>query len=355
MPHPFAAFYRGKRVLVTGHTEFPCGWLVAWLRLLAAKVSGYGLPPATRPNFFDATLLDRGITSAFGDVRNRNSLADAFAEFQPEIVIHDATQVPAQRSGREPLEAFATNLIGTVNLLEEARLTKSVRAVVVMTGASCYENRDWFWSYREEDVLGGRDPYGASMAGVELASSAYLRSFFQGTRTGIATARTASVLGGGDWRPDELIPDIVRDITSDHLVLVRCGSSIYPQLHVLDALRPCLLLGQRLYESGQAFSGPWNFGPRDADAESIQKIAEKFVELWGRGQLELRSHCDPSPPRPVRLSIRKAEMHLGWTPALGPDEALAWTVAWYRAFYSDPASAWCTTEHQIQQYMKMTG
>src|SRR5439155_25011136 len=197
--------YRGQRVLVTGHTGVQGGWLVAWLKLLGAKVCGYGLPPSSRPNFFDATLLDRGITSVFADVRDCESLANAFAESQPEIVFHTAAQsLPRPSYGKpvetfatygKPVETFATNVMGTIHVLEEVRLTNSVRAVVIVTSGSCYENRDWFWSYREEDALGGSDSYSSSMACAEVATSAYIREFFHSTKTAAATARTGNLIG----------------------------------------------------------------------------------------------------------------------------------------------------------------
>lgn len=353
MPHPLADFYRGKRVFVTGHTGFTGGWLVAWLKLLGAKVFGYGLPPATRPNLFDANLLDRGITSMFGDVRDRNALANAFAEFQPEIVIHSAAQSLVQRSHGDPVETFATNVMGTVHVLEEARLTSPVRALVVASGDQCYENRDWFWGYREEDALGGQDPCSSSQACAELVTSAYMRSFFQGTKTAVATARVGNVIGGGDWAQGRLIPDIVRGITAGQRVMIGDGSVVLPLFHVLEAVRAHLLLAQRLSEGGPEYSGPWNFGPQDEDEISVRKFAESFTNHWGHGELILDlEDGDASQPPPLRLNTRKAKMQLGWTPILGLDEAIAWTVEWYRAFYADPASAWRTTENQIQQFMR---
>lgn len=355
MPHPFADFYRGKRVFVTGHTGFTGGWLVAWLKLLGAKVFGYGLPPATRPNLFDANLLDRGITSMFGDVRDRNALANAFAEFQPEIVIHNAAQSLVQRSQRDPVETFAANVMGTVHVLEEARQTSSVRALVVVSGDQCYENRDWFWGYREEDALGGQDPCSSSQACAELATSAYIRSFFQGTKTAIATARVGNVIGGGDWAQDRLIPDIVRGITTGQRVAIPNGSAVLPWFHVLEAVRAHLLLAQRLSESGSKYSGPWNFGPCDEDEISVRKFAESFTNHWGQGGGELilnLQDSDACQPRPLRLNTTKAQMQLGWTPVLRLDEAIALTVEWYRGFYADPGSAWRTTEDQIQQFMR---
>jgi CDP-glucose 4,6-dehydratase len=351
--HPLAAFYRGKRVLVTGHTGFQGGWLAAWLKLLGAKVSGYALPPATRPNFFDATLLDRGMSSIFGDIRDRNTLANTFAELQPEIVIHKAAQALGPKSYSEPVESFSTNAMGTVHVLEEARLTKSVRAVVIVTSDLCYENRDWFWGHREDDPLGGHDPYSASKACAELAASAYIRAFFQESKTAIATARTGNVIGGGDWAEDGLIPDIVRAIISEEQITIRNGAVVHAWQHVLEPVGAYLLLAQRLYESGQAYSGRWNFGPNDDNVKTVRVIAEAFIEHWGTGEIWLGSEDSTATGQEaVRLDTKKARTQLGWKPVLNFGETVAWTTDWYRAFHADPASAWRTTEDQIQRYMR---
>ena len=353
MPHPFAAFYRGKRVLVSGHTEFLGGWLAAWLKLLGAKVSGYGLPPSTRPNFFDATFLDRGMSSVFGDLRDRDALGNAFAEFQPEIVIHYATQAPARQAQLEPVETFATNVMGTAHILEEARQTDSVRAVVVANSDQCYDNRNCFWGYREEDALGGHDPYRSSAACVELVATAYLGSFFSKTRTAVATVRTGSVIGGGDWAEGELLPQIVSAITFAKPIVIQGGSVVRPRQHVLEPVHAHLLLAQRLYEQGHAFSGAWNFAPREEDAITVRQLAESFVKHWGAGELTFDVDQTPPPAEPVfRLNTRKAQTQLGWRPALPLEEAVAWTVEWYKAFYADPAASWRTTEDQIQRYMR---
>ena len=337
MPHPLAAFYRGKRVLVTGHTGFQGGWLVAWLKLLGAQVLGYGLPPSTRPNFFDATLLDRGITSVFGDVRDRNTLANAFTDFQPEIVIHCAWHSGQQRASREPVETFATNLMGAVHVLDESRLTASVRCLVLAT--------NW-----EDDTPTGEDPHTAAIASAEIASSAYQRSFFR--NRGVATARLANAIGGGDWAEERLVPTIVREITSGEPGLLNCRDGLRQWQHVLESGHGLLGLGQSLYEHGHSSSGPWNFASSEQTAVSERDLAEKLVKAWGKevsfaatGEAtdEAHSHI---------FNNAKAQAQLGWRTIFELDEVIAWTVEWYRAFYADPASAWRTTEDQIQQYMK---
>ena len=352
MAHPLTAFYRGKRVLVTGHTGFQGGWLVAWVKLLGAKVLGYGLPPSTRPNFFDATLLDRGISSVFADVRDRNTLANAFTDFQPEIVIHCAWQSGQQRALREPVETFATNVMGSVHVLEESMLTNSVRGLVLATSQSCYADRNWFWGYREEDTLGNNDPHSACLAAAELVSSAYQQSFFQHSKTAVATARLVSTIGGGDWAEERLVPNIVRDIASGKPLVLDRGNRLFQWQHVLESARACLLLGQRLYQHGHNHSGPWNFAPPEETAVSERQLAERFATAWGEETTLASADTDPEEPHSFRLNTRKARTQLGWSTALELDEAIEWTVEWYRAFYSDPTSAWRTTEEQIEQYMK---
>jgi CDP-glucose 4,6-dehydratase len=350
MLDPLAEFYRGKRVLVSGHTGFAGGWLTAWLKLLGAKVSGYGSPPSTRPNFFDATLLDRGMTSIFGDLRDREALANIFAESQPEIVIHYATQVSSPRALLDPVEAFATNVMGTVHILEEARHIEPLRAVVIANSDQCYENSG---SHREQDALSGYDPYSSSAACVELATSAYMGAFFRSTKTAVATARTGSMIGGGDWAEGELVPDLVRGITSGEKSLVRKSSAVRPWQHVLEPVHAHLLLAQKLYEQGQEISGAWNFGSRDEAAIAVRRLAESFVKQWGAGKLAFEPDENASQPV-IRLNTQKAQTHLGWKPALSLEDAIAWTVEWYKSFYADPASSWRTTEDQIQRFMRLS-
>jgi CDP-glucose 4,6-dehydratase len=349
MPHPFADFYRGKRVLVSGHTGFAGGWLAAWLKLLGAQVSGYASPPSGRPNFFDATMLDRGMTSIFGE-----GLANIFAEFQPEIVIHYATQVSAQRAQIDPVEAFATNLMGTVHILDEARHIDSARAVVIANSDQCYENRNAVGGAREGDALGGDDPFSSSAACAELAASAYTAEFLHDSKTAVATARSGFAIGGGDWAEGELVPDMVRGITLEEPIVVRESSNVASWQHVLDPVHTHLLLAQKLYERGHEFSGPWNFAPRVEDAISLRQLAESVVKQWGAGKLVFGP--DEATAQPVfRLNTQKAQTRLDWKPVLRIDEAIAWTVEWYKGFYDDPTSSWRTTEDQIQRFMRCSG
>ena len=353
MSHPLPDFYNGKRVVVTGHTGFQGGWVVAWLKLLGAQVCGYGLPPASRPNFFDATLLDRGITSIFGDIRDRNSLANMFTEFQPEIVIHCAAQTSPQSWDREPVDGFSTNVMGTVHILEEARLTHSVRAVVLVSSNSCSEPEAR--SQREDGESGTHALYSASLASAELVSSAFNKSYFQKTSTAIATARSVDAIGGGDWREDHVIPHLVRAITSGGPAPAG-GRSSLPLWHVLEPVRGYLLLAQKLFERGQQCSGVWDFGPEDQGLISASQLSKTFEKLWHAEEGALATQKTPQQPsRAPKSRPSKAQAELGWAPVLSPDDALYWTVEWYRGFYADPSSTLRTTEDQLQQYMrKMT-
>jgi CDP-glucose 4,6-dehydratase len=362
MPHPFADFYQGKRVLVSGHTGFHGGWLAAWLKLLGAKVCGYGSPPSTRPNFFDATLLDRGMTSIFGDLRNREALANIFADFQPEILIHYATQVSAQRARLDPVEAFATNVMGTIHVLDETRHIDSVRAAVIANTGQGYENRDWFRGHREEDQQdeenspGEHDVYSSSATCAELAASAYIAEFFHDAKTAVATARTGNVIGGGDWGEGEPVPEIVRGINSSKQILVREASPAKVWQHVLEPVGAHLLLGQKLYEQGHEFSGAWNFAPVDEGAITVRQLAETFVKHWGTGELTFDPDENASPAKPAfRLNTQRAQSQLVWRPTLTVEQTIAWTVEWYKAFYGDQASSWRITEDQIHRYMRSSG
>ena len=340
MPHPFAAFYRGKRVLVTGHTGFIGGWLVAWLKLLGARVCGYGLPPSARPNFFDATLLDRGITSLFADVRDRDALANAFADFQPEIVFHAA----AHSHSADPGEIFGINIMGTVNVLEEARLTGCARAVVVVSGSP----RD----LHGPDSQALADLFSASHAAAELSVLALADSLFRGSRTGISTAHVPYLIGGGEWIESRLVPAILHGLISGQPIVIHDGSAMFPYFHVLDGVRASLHLAEDLYASGPAMSGAWNFPPTDHET-SEEECAKQFVSYWGREDAQLEIRRSPAAAPTCRYSPVKQQPYPGWHPALSPQEAIAWTVDWYKAYYADPPTVWRTTEAQIERYVEL--
>jgi CDP-glucose 4,6-dehydratase len=354
IPDSFANFYRGKKVLVTGHTGFKGGWLVSWLKLLGANVIGFALPPEAEPNLFTAARVAEGMTSVFGDIRDLPALSAVFKQHNPEIVVHNAAQPLVRRSYREPVETYATNVMGTVHVLEAARHTPSVRALVVVTSDKCYDNREWFWGYREADAMGGHDPYSSSKGAAELVAAGYRKSFFsQNGSAGVGSARAGNVIGGGDWSEDRLVPDIVRGISSGEPVVIRCPQSVRPWQHVLEPVRGYLILAQRLFEDGLAHADGWNFGPRDEDAITVSDLAQRMVSLWGKGELKIE--LDPAAVHEaqyLRLNCDKARTQLGWQPLLTLDEALAWTMEWYRNYYRSPGTACSTTLAQIERYMQ---
>jgi CDP-glucose 4,6-dehydratase len=351
----FPSFYRGKKVLVTGHTGFKGGWLVSWLKTLGAQVVGFALSPDTQPNLFEAACVNRDMISVTGDVRDLAAVTRVFQQHSPEIVFHNAAQPLVRRSYRDPVATYATNVMGTVHALEAVRQTPSVRAAVVVTSDKAYENREWFWPYREEDAMGGHDPYSSSKGCAELVSASYRMSFFSGPESaGLATARAGNVMGGGDWSEDRLIPDIVRAIAGGKAVVIRQPDSVRPWQHVLEPLRGYLMLAQKLFENGSEYAEAWNFGPRDEDAVSVRELAKRVISSWKLGELKI----DPDPnaaheAQSLRLSTAKARSRLGWQPALSLDEAIEWTVDWYNCYYRDPRSSAAKTEEQIRTYSRI--
>jgi CDP-glucose 4,6-dehydratase len=351
----FLEFYKGKKVFITGHTGFKGGWLTIWLKLLGADVAGFALPPETQPNLFKAAKVAEGIVSEFGDVRDLAAVKQALSQHSPDIVIHNAAQALVRRSYYAPVETYATNIMGTVHVLEAARATPSVRSVVVVTSDKCYENREWERGYKEDDAMGGHDPYSSSKGAAELVTAAYRRSFFSGNNSvAIASARAGNVIGGGDWSEDRLVPDIVRGIASDKPIVIRSPESIRPWQHVLEPLGGYLLLSEKLYRSGHRYADAWNFGPAIDDTVTTAELADRVRTLWGKG--DLRIQPDPNAPHEatyLRLDCTKSSQQLAWRPRLRLDQALEWTVEWYRKFYEGSAvSPREVTESQVQAYMQ---
>lgn len=331
-------FWRGKRVLVTGHTGFKGSWLCVWLLARGARVSGYALEPATQPSMFERARLDEEMTSVIADVRDGDRLAKVVAAERPEIVLHLAAQPLVRESYGDPVGTYATNVMGTVNLLEACRRTEGIRAIVVVTSDKCYENHEWVWGYRESDPMGGFDPYSSSKGCAELVTAAYGRSFFHrgtqgGATTRAATARAGNVIGGGDWALDRLIPDMVRAFEARRSVTIRNPRAVRPWQHVLEPLHGYLTLAERLFDDTEArFDSAWNFGPAEADSRPVEWLADAVCERWGdsaRWQLDSGAH--PHEARQLRLDCSKARTALEWTPRLSLETALDWTVEWYRA------------------------
>jgi len=353
MPN-LASFYRGKRVLVSGHTGFVGGWLTAWLKVLGANVIGFALPPKTRPNLFDAAMLDRNIISIFGDVRDRGALTTAFAQQQPESVIHLVGQAPANRAHDEPVETYATNVMGTVHVLEEARYARSLRALLVLTSEVTGEDRAQ--DARARSDLSGNDLYGSSLACAELVTKAYRESFFnQPGSAVVASVRADNIIGGGDWEEGRLVPSIARGISSGKPVSINNSDRLSSWQHVLDPVRGCLLLAQCLYEDGRDLAGPWTF-TADGPAISAEELAKRMISLWPEDALTNPNPSSASQKK--QLSKRgspKLLAHIGWKPLLNFDQTLEWTVEWYRAFYQNAALAWPITEAQIRRFTQISG
>ncbi len=331
------AFWRGRRVLVTGHTGFKGSWLALWLQRMGAQVIGFALPPATTPNLFEAARVAQDMDSVIGDVRQRVSLQDAVARARPEIVFHLAAQSLVRRSYRDPVETFETNVIGTANLLEAVRVTGGVRACVSVTSDKCYENREWVWGYRENDPMGGHDPYSSSKGCAELVTAAYRQSFFHPDRhaehqVALASARAGNVIGGGDWAEDRLVPDIVRAFAAGEAVHIRSPHAIRPWQHVLEPLAGYLLLAQRLVEDGARYAEGWNFGPDDADVCTVRTVTEQIRSLYPGGRVTYGEQPnDLHEATLLKLDCSKAKTRLGWRPAWPLEQGLRATVEWYLA------------------------
>jgi CDP-glucose 4,6-dehydratase len=329
-------FWRGKRVFMTGHTGFKGSWMALWLQALGAQVTGFALAPPTTPSLFDEARVGEGMTSIVGDIRDLPALQAALSACNPEIVFHMAAQPLVRLSYAEPVDTYSTNVMGTVHLLEAVRRTPGIKAVVNITTDKCYENREWVWAYRENEAMGGYDPYSSSKGCAELVTAAYRSSFFNADRyaehgVALATVRAGNVIGGGDWAADRLLPDILAAFERGTQARIRNPNSIRPWQHVLEPLGAYLALAERLYQDGVSYAEGWNFGPNEADARTVGWIVEKMAELWGAGaawQTDTGEH--PHEAHYLKLDISKARHRLGWQPRLRLEQALALIVDWSR-------------------------
>lgn len=334
----FDKLYHNRKVLITGHTGFKGSWLALWLSQLGAKITGYSLPPPTDPNHFQ--LLNLDINSVIGDIRDVDKLKQTFMEQQPEIIFHLAAQAIVRRSYQDPLETFSSNVLGTVNVLEAARACSSVRAIVIVTSDKCYENKEWPWGYRENDTLGGYDPYSASKGCAEIITSCWRNSFFNlkdygnTHKTLLASVRAGNVIGGGDWAADRLIPDIIRAVSRDKKVKIRNPHAIRPWQHVLEPLSGYLLLGQKLLEGRKEIADAWNFGPAEEENVSVGEIVHLIKKVWPKIDYEINQTPDqPHEAGLLRLDCSKARAKLKWIPAWTGSSAIEKTTLWYKAFY----------------------
>jgi CDP-glucose 4,6-dehydratase len=333
-----AAFWSGKKVLVTGHTGFKGSWLTLWLHDLGARVTGYALRPPTQPSLFELARVQEAVSSLEADVRDLDRLRRAVSDAQPEVIFHLAAQSLVRHSYAEPIETYATNVMGTVNLLEAVRRAPSVRAVVVVTSDKCYENREREQGYREDEPLGGYDPYSSSKGCAELVTAAYRRSFLSREEHGrqpiaVASARAGNVIGGGDWAKDRLIPDILEAFAGRRPALIRNPNAVRPWQHVLEPVAGYLALAEALWRKRDAFAGAWNFGPRDEDTKPVSWIVEQLKQRWGGGaSWQVDGAAQPHEAGYLRLDCSKARDRMGWRPKLALETALEWIVEWHRAY-----------------------
>lgn len=348
-------FWRGKRVFVTGHTGFKGSWLSLWLQQLGAEVVGFSLPAPTEPSLFEAAQVAAGMTSLVGDVRDLAGLTQAMETAQPDLVLHLAAQPLVRYSYQNPVETYATNVMGTVHVLEAVRHTASVRVAVIITSDKCYENREWEWGYRENEAMGGHDPYSNSKGCAELVTAAYRSSFFApetfaSHRVAVASGRAGNVIGGGDWALDRLIPDMIKAFQAERPVLIRHPHAIRPWQHVLEPLGGYLLLAEKLWYHGPDFVGGWNFGPQDHDAKPVSWIVDRLTTLWGHGATwELDGGAHPHEAHYLKLDCSKAKARLGWEPRLTLADTLEWVVEFYQGYYGGH-SARDLADRQIQRY-----
>ncbi len=350
----FDGAFAGRRVFVTGHTGFKGSWLTAWLLDLGADVTGYALPPDTDPNLFDALGLAEEVRHITADVRDREKLMSEMVRARPSVVFHLAAQPLVRLGYAEPHRTFATNVMGTVDVLEAVRACESVTAAVVVTSDKCYDNAESGRAFREEDPVGGRDPYSASKGCAELVTAAYRASFFgRDGRVAVASARAGNVIGGGDWAPDRIIPDCVRALVAGEPVVVRNPDAVRPWQHVLESLSGYIRLAALLLRDGRAFAGAWNFGPAEHDAgRTVRWVVERFLREWGGGSWSTpeRSGEEVREARLLDLDSGKARERLGWAGVWDVAEAVEQTAEWYREYYRSPRAASELVRRQLHAY-----
>lgn len=352
-----ADFWRGKRVLLTGHTGFKGSWLALWLQSLKVELLGYALQPPTVPSLFEIAGVAGGMNSIIGDVCEQTNLRNVIADFRPEIVIHMAAQSVVHTSYKDPVTTYNTNVMGTLYLLEALRQVGGVRVVINVTSDKCYENREWIWGYRENDPLGGYDPYSSSKACSELVTAAYRSSFFSPSTysehgVAIATARAGNVIGGGDWTANGLVSDIVQALLQQQPILIRNPYATRPWQHVLDALNGYLTLAEHLYHKGPAFAEAWNFGPYESDVKPVGWLVEHFLSLWGEGATwEQDIAYQPHEANSLSLDCSKARLKLGWAPKLSLAAALEQIIEWTKSYQAGDDMHYIT-KASIQRFME---
>ena len=352
-----SSFWRGRRVFITGHTGFKGGWLALLLQELGAEVYGYALAPEAGENLFEVARVADGMHSEFGDIRNAEQLSRALKASGAQVVLHLAAQALVRRSYSDPVETYSTNVMGLVNLLEAVRASGGVDAVLNVTSDKCYENREWIWGYREQDAMGGHDPYSSSKGCAELVTAAYRRSFLQsgagGREIALASARAGNVLGGGDWSADRLIPDMLKSLSEGHPAYIRNPQAVRPWQHVMEPISGYLNLAERLFTDGEAYAEGWNFGPEMQEICSVETVADRLIDHWGEGA-SWRTASDGGPHEAglLALDCTKARRRLNWSPKWTVDDTIKRIVSWQRA-YMGGADMRQITISQIKDYTEL--
>ena len=338
MKNIYNGLFSGKKVLITGHTGFKGSWLALLLNQLGADIYGYALDPPTNPSLYIEAGLDEIVKSTIGDIRDFHKLKATINQIKPVIVIHMAAQPLVRASYKDPIETYSTNVMGTVNLFEAIRQTTGIKVVINVTSDKCYENREWHWGYRENEPLGGYDPYSNSKGCSELVTSSFRNSFFNPKEyykhgVAMASARAGNVIGGGDWAEDRLIPDFIRAITKGEELLIRSPYAIRPWQHVLEPLNGYLTLAARLYEKGPRFADAWNFGPDDTDAQNVEWITQQICENWGdNASYRIDTNPHPHEANYLKLDCSKAKAELDWYPRWDIQKTLSSIVEWNKAW-----------------------
>jgi CDP-glucose 4,6-dehydratase len=344
-------FWKGKRVFLTGHTGFKGAWLALWLKHLGAGVTGYALNPPTTPSLYEAAHVGQGANSIIADVRDYERLAKAVKDSQPQVIVHMAAQSLVRESYKIPLETYSTNVMGTANLLEAAHSIDSIKAIVIVTTDKCYENREWLWGYRENEALGGFDPYSSSKACAELVTKAFYQSFFAGSGIGVASVRAGNVVGGGDWAADRLLPDLARAFAKGESAIIRNPDAVRPWQFVLDPLAGYLILAQKLAEKPEKFSMPFNFGPDLASARPVRILADIAAAAWGKGAAwrKERDLKAPHEAHTLMLDSARAKSLLNWQAKYDLSTAVSKTLQWYKGFHQGQDAQKLTLD-QIMEY-----
>ncbi len=345
--------FAGKKVFITGHTGFKGTWLTAILKELGAEIMGFALAPDSDLSHFNMLNLKNKINHVIGDIREPDAVRKAMLSFQPEFVFHLAAQALVKKSYSDPVDTFNTNMMGSVQLLDAVKDCSSVRSLVYITSDKCYENVEWEWGYRENDRLGGYDPYSASKAAAEIIFSAYSRSYFSARQDlGAATTRAGNVIGGGDWAADRIVPDCIRAIENDQAIQLRSPNATRPWQHVLEPLSGYLMLAANLYKNPQKFAGSWNFGPSTSEIRTVEEVANTIIEHLGKGRVEIMGvQNQQHEARLLQLNCDKAHQILGWHPRWQVDETLATTAIWYKTIM-EGGNAETITYSQIKKYFK---